>query len=41
MNAVTTAHEVLSGLARARYDLGAWLRGRGLTLEWAGETVQA
>lgn len=34
LHAVAAAHRVLSGLARARYDLGAWLAGEGLALEW-------
>lgn len=33
-HAVTVAHRVLSGLARARYDLGGWLAGEGLALDW-------
>ncbi|MBB5232879.1 DUF402 domain-containing protein [Deinococcus budaensis] len=33
-HAVTVAHGVLSGLARTRYDLGAWLAAQGVTLEW-------
>ncbi|MBZ9714756.1 DUF402 domain-containing protein [Deinococcus multiflagellatus] len=34
-HAVAMAHRTLSGLARARYDLQAWLAGQGLWLEWA------
>ncbi|GMA16613.1 DUF402 domain-containing protein [Deinococcus metallilatus] len=33
-HAVTTAHQVLSGLARARYELGGWLAGQGIELDW-------
>lgn len=33
-HAVTTAHHVLSGLARARYDLGGWLAGQGVGVTW-------
>ena len=39
MNAVIAAHEVLSGLARARYDLHAWLGTRGVALEWLPDSV--
>ncbi|MDL2345746.1 DUF402 domain-containing protein [Deinococcus sp. MIMF12] len=41
MGAVTAAHGVLSGLARARYDLHAWLGTHGVALEWQADSVPA
>lgn len=41
LSAVTAAHGVLSGLARARYDLHAWLGTRGVALEWLPDSVPA
>lgn len=32
--AVTTAHRVLSGLARARYSVPGWLSGQGVAVDW-------
>lgn len=39
--AVSTAHGVLSGLTRSRYDVNTWLAGEGVALEWRTEQAYA